>query len=96
MAKRVSFDETTLIEKLFEQLRPDGTGENGCPFRDWEILHELDRQAKRKEYDKSPERIKRRRERDAERERVRKYIEEHPKEVAHLRSKVLKEVGSAR
>ncbi len=87
-AKKVSFDDITLMEQLFAQLSEESGDGSVCPFRDWEILHELDRQQRRREYDKSPARMEQRRKEIEKREEVRKYLAEHPEEEQRLMNKI--------
>ncbi len=89
MARKVSFDDVELMERLFNQLSvEDAEGSSPCPFKEWELLHELDRQAHRREYDKSPERIKQRQELTAKRAQVRKYIADHPEVRIKMEAKI--------
>ena len=89
MAKKVKFNETQVLDKLFMQLSAEEATEGqSCPFRDWELLHELDGQQRRKDYAKSPERLARRREIHEETLKVRAYIAEHPEVEKALKDKV--------
>ncbi len=90
MAKRVKFSDTEMMEKLMQQLSVEDSadGKAAYPFRDWEILHELDRQDHRREYDHSPERITQRKHRLEESLRVRAYLAEHPEIEEKYRGKV--------
>lgn len=79
MSKKVRFDDARMMESLLMQLSAeDAEGGSSCPYKEWEILHELDRQVHRKQYDKSPERIRRRQELREQSARVRAYLVEHP------------------
>lgn len=89
MAKRVKFDDVMQIEKLFKLLSvEDSSGGTACPFQEWEILRELDRQQHRREYDKSPERQEQKRKLREQYRQVRVYMKEHPEVVERLKGKV--------
>ena len=93
--KRVRFDDVVMMERLFEQLSAEEATEgSACPFREWEILHELDRQQRRREYDKSPQRIELRRQHVAERTKVLEYLDRHPKVRAKMEARVRKGIAA--
>ena len=84
MGRKISFEETSDFELLASLLNvQEGTSGKTCVYPEWEILHELDRQQRRRDYEKSPARIAERRKRD----QVRQYINEHPEVIERLKAK---------
>jgi len=97
MAKKIRFDDIVMMERLFEQLSAEeAANASPCPYREWEILHELDRQQRRREYDHSPERIEQRRERAKKRTQIFDYLEKHPKLKAKMEAKIRESLVSTR
>ena len=95
MAKKVSFSDIAEIEHLFKLLGDEGDSVTGVvlPFKDWEILHELDRQARRKEYDHSPARQEQRRKRLEDRAKINAYLAEHPDVEQKLKGKIIENLN---
>ncbi len=97
MAKKIRFDDVVMMERLFEQLSAEEVADaSPCPFREWEILHELDRQQRRREYDHSPARVAQRHERAKKRTQIFDYLEKHPKVKAKMEAKVRESLVSTR
>jgi hypothetical protein len=97
MAKKVKFNDIVMMERLFEQLSAEEAANgSACPFRDWEILHELDRQVRRREYDHSPARIEQRRKRSSERSKIFDYLEKNPTLKEQMEAKVRESIVPAR
>ena len=89
MVRKVDFDEVEDIDKLFRLLAV-GEASNGvsqCQFRDWELLREIDRQERRKEYDKSPERLALARERRRQSRLIQDYVDAHPEVVEKVKGR---------
>ncbi len=97
MAKKIKFNDIVMMERLFEQLSAEEAADaSSCPYREWEILHELDKQARRREYDHSPVRIEQRRERLRKRSQIFEYLDKHPKLKAKMEAKVREGLISTR
>jgi hypothetical protein len=95
MARKISFDDVAEVEHLFKLLSDECNSVTGVvlPFKDWEILHELDRQARRKEYDHSPARQEQRRRRVEERAKINAYLALHPDVEHELKEKVVESLN---
>ncbi len=93
MAKKIKFDDIVQMERLFTLLSDESASVCGqvLPFKDWELLHELDRQAHRHEYDHSPERREQRKKRLEERARINDYLAKHPEVETKLKEKLIHE-----
>jgi len=76
----IDFEDVDDVDRLFRLLNAGESSGGVCQFRDWEVLREIERQQRRREYD---------RERTKQLVLTRKYIDEHP-EVAQ---RVAKEHG---
>lgn len=84
MAKGVDFNH-----ELYSLLSDDGVQSiDESQFPEWDILKEMERQGRRKQYEKTPERLAKRRSYGEKRVRVQKWMEEHPEEVKKLEGKV--------
>lgn len=89
MAKKIKFNDVVQMEKLFKLLSvEDSSSGSACPFQEWEILREIDRQHHRREYDKSPERQEQKRKLREKYKQIRSYMAMHPEVVEQLKDKV--------
>lgn len=81
---KVDFEEASDIDRLFKLLNAQESSNGACEFRSWEILREIERQQRRREYDRKPERIAKRIESRKQQVLIDKYITEHPEETKQL------------
>ena len=81
---RVNFEETTDIDRLYKLLNAEESGSNFGVYKEWEVLKEIERQQRRRDYDHSPERIAKRIEQEKQRVLTQQYIDDHPEVVAKL------------
>jgi hypothetical protein len=85
VGRKIDFEESTDFELLTSLLNvQEGTSGTKSPYPEWEILHELDRQQRRRDYEKSPARLAVRREKD----KVRRYVTGHPELIEQFKEKV--------
>ncbi len=87
MARKVNFEEAPDTDRLYNLLSVDETEGSEHPYRDWEVLREIERQEARRQYDRSPERRAKRKEMERKSKLTRQYINDHPEEVAKILAK---------
>jgi hypothetical protein len=77
VTKKIKVADVVQLEQLFEQL--SASESSVCPFKEWELLFELDKQERQSTY---------RRERDRETKQVRAYLRDHPEVEKKLMGRV--------